>query len=239
MSGRRGPSTVEDAIAVALPLVKRALQGEERVVLEAGCGSCSHFDLAGARAVGIDISQSQLERNEVLDERILGDLQTHPLEAECFDAVVCWYVLEHVPRPDLALANMASALREGGLLVLAVPRILSVKGLVTKFSPHWFHVLVYRHLLGRKTAGKEGYAPFQTHLRWSMSPGRLKRFAREHGFEIEVWQIFEDYTQRRLRDRYLVFRALYAALDAIVRLISAGRASAYPTDLVTVLRKRG
>lgn len=239
MSGRRGPSTVEDAIAAALPLVKRALEGEGRVVLEAGCGSCSHFDLAGAHSVGIDISASQLERNESLDERIQGDLQTHALESERFDAVVCWYVLEHLPRPDLALANMASALGAGGLLVLAVPRVLSVKGLVTKCSPHWFHVLVYRHLLGRETAGREGYPPFPTHLRWSMSPAGLRRFAREHGLEIELWHVFEDYTQRRLRDRHFLFRALYGALDTLLRLSTAGRASAYPSDLVTVLRKRG
>ncbi|MDP6408067.1 MAG: class I SAM-dependent methyltransferase [Planctomycetota bacterium] len=239
MSVPRDPATVENAIALARPLVTAALAGGGRSVLEAGCGSCSHFDLAGAHSVGIDISASQLERNSSLDERLEGDLQFHDLGCERFDAVVSWYVLEHVARPDLALANMARALRPGGILVLAVPRVLSVKGLVTKFSPHWFHVAVYRHLLGRKTAGLEGHPPFPTHLRWSMSAAGLRRFAREEGFDTELWEIFEDDTQRRLRARFIPFRLAFALLDLVVRLLTLTRASAYPTDLLTILRKQG
>ncbi|MDP6539812.1 MAG: methyltransferase domain-containing protein [Planctomycetota bacterium] len=238
MRGSAEPATVEDAIALARPLVTAALTGEGRTVLEAGCGSCSHFDLAGARSVGIDISASQLERNAVLDERIQGDLQGHDLGSERFDAVVCWYVLEHLSRPDLALANMARSLRPGGVLVLAVPRVLSVKGLVTKLSPHRFHVWVYRHLLGRETAGLEGHPPFPTYLRWSMSPPALRRFAAGAGFDVVLWSIFEDDTQRRLRARYPLLRFLYAALDLSLRLLTASRARAYPTDLIAVLSKR-
>lgn len=230
-------ATVEDAINEARPHVSRALSKPGSQVLEAGCGSCTHFDLTGAHTVGIDISRSQLERNSILDEVICGDIQTHKLDAESFDAVVCWYVLEHVPFPDRALDNMTEALRPGGVLVVAVPSVYSIKGLVTKFSPHWFHVLVYRRLLGRQNAGKEGHPPFKTFLRWSISPRGIEGFARDKHLVVEACRVFEDYTQRQLRNKYWLFRATYAVLDALVKVCTWGRSSVYPTDFVTVLRK--
>jgi 2-polyprenyl-3-methyl-5-hydroxy-6-metoxy-1,4-benzoquinol methylase len=85
-------------------------------VLDAGCGRNLHLgypglDLRSAYVTGIDISQSALDQNENVDVKILGDLQTYPLEREAFDVVICQDVLEHLPRPNEALANMARALR--------------------------------------------------------------------------------------------------------------------------------
>ena len=59
--------------------------------------------------VGLDISPSALDRNRLLDDRIVGDLETYPLPRKAFDVVVCWDVLEH---------------------------LLAVKSLIAKFTPH-------------------------------------------------------------------------------------------------------
>ena len=60
-------------------------------LLEAGCGSCTNLRLPSATyLVGIDVSAKQLERNESLDEKILGDLENCDLPQEKFDLVVCW-----------------------------------------------------------------------------------------------------------------------------------------------------
>jgi hypothetical protein len=48
-------------------------------LLEAGCGSASHLELKPAvDGVGIDISRAQLERNTMVQEKILGDIQDYP-----------------------------------------------------------------------------------------------------------------------------------------------------------------
>jgi 2-polyprenyl-3-methyl-5-hydroxy-6-metoxy-1,4-benzoquinol methylase len=87
-------------------------------VLEAGCGSLSHVKLGEeSRIVGIDISQQQLERNAVLDERILGDIQTYPLRENDFDVVICWEVLEHVQHPLGCLVQSDPQPKPQGILI--------------------------------------------------------------------------------------------------------------------------
>jgi SAM-dependent methyltransferase len=116
-------------------------------VLEAGCGSAGYFRFGRVpRLTGIDISREALAANADLHERIAGDLETYDLGAARFDVVVSWNVLEHLGRPERAVERLARALRPGGLLVLGLPNLHSVKGLATKFLPHGAHVWVYRTL---------------------------------------------------------------------------------------------
>jgi 2-polyprenyl-3-methyl-5-hydroxy-6-metoxy-1,4-benzoquinol methylase len=151
-------------------------------VLEAGCGSTSHVRLPpDATLVGIDISQKQLDRNARLAERIRGDVQAHDLGVASFDVIICWDVLEHLPYPERALERFVRALRPDGLLVLALPHALSFKGMVTKLTPHAFHVWFYRRILGQPLAGTEDRAPFPTFMRAAIAPHRLVRFAEAHG----------------------------------------------------------
>jgi len=154
------------------------------VLLEAGCGSTNTFELDGYRVVGIDISAKQLERNTELDERLLGDIQDYAFERNAFDVIVCWNVLEHVSAPVRALENFARALKDGGLLIMEAPNPISLKGLVTKFSPHAVHVLFYRYIRNMPDAGKADTAPFKTYLRFSLTPGGLRRFANANGLEV-------------------------------------------------------
>jgi SAM-dependent methyltransferase len=49
------------------------------------------------------------------------DITRIPLADECFDAVICSHVLEHVPRDRLALSELHRILRRGGWLLIQVP----------------------------------------------------------------------------------------------------------------------
>jgi len=153
-------------------------------VLDAGCGAELPLDIPDiVELVGIDTSPDALARNTQLDSAIVGDLQTYPLPSEAFDLVICWNVLEHIPRPDVAVVNLSRAIRPGGLLVLKVPNIYSLKGLITRLTPHRFHVWVYRRLLGYPTAGRRGFGPYPTHIRRDIAPLRLTALAQRSGFE--------------------------------------------------------
>ncbi|MBI5093517.1 MAG: class I SAM-dependent methyltransferase [Candidatus Hydrogenedentes bacterium] len=160
------------------------------VLLEAGCGSSSHFALDAYRLAGIDISQSQLDRNTRLDEAILGSIQEYNFVDRKFDVIVCWNVLEHVPDPLKALENLAHALRDDGLLIVEVPNPLSLKGLVTKFTPHFVHVWFYRYVRNIKDAGRHDTAPFKTFLRFSLSPIGLRRFAALNDLKVECLRTY-------------------------------------------------
>ena len=98
------------------------------VILEAGCGSASEVVLPfEKRIVGIDIDRAQLEHNDLV-EKIEGDLQTYDLPQNAFDLVACVDVLEHLPFPEKALANMSRSLKPGGYLLVASDECVREKG---------------------------------------------------------------------------------------------------------------
>jgi 2-polyprenyl-3-methyl-5-hydroxy-6-metoxy-1,4-benzoquinol methylase len=220
-------------------VLDRLLADKEAItVLEAGCGASTHLSFRQpARLVGIDTSRKQLDRNAALDERLLGDIQTHRFAPDMFDVVIAWQVLEHLPNPEQALDRFRETIKDGGLLVLSLPNVLSVKGLVTKFTPHAFHVWAYRRVFGMKDAGTDDNAPFPTFLRFSIRPSRILRFARENGFAVEYFHSFEWHVQSELRARIHLVGPVWRVVRSLVRVLSAGRVDAERTDFIVVLRK--
>jgi SAM-dependent methyltransferase len=204
-------------------------------VLEAGCGARTRIRF-GTRQhlIGIDISASQLDRNPDLDERIVGDVQHYPLAAASFDAVICWNVLEHLDRPELALANYANALKPGGLMVLVLPNVMSVKGLVTKLTPYRFHAWAYRALLGRRV---EDGGPFPTTLRLAISPAGLRRFAHDHGLRVQYAAAREARPQTALRKKIHLEGRAWQGVKRLVHEASFGRVKVEQTELTLVLRR--
>jgi len=225
-----GASNLENLIS---DQVNAHLQGKTGLkLLEAGCGSASYFRFANvAKSVGIDISKEQLERNHVLHEKILGDLQTYLLPAEEFDIVVCWDVIEHLSRPRDALLNMLNAVKPGGVLVLGFPNLLSFKGLVTKMTPHWFHVLFYRLM-------NYEFRPFQTYLRLAILPSRVVGFAQTNGFTPIFYRLHEGGVTRRLKQRSRLIRCLFALTDVMVRFIFFGKCNSLYLDNCALILKR-
>lgn len=102
-------------------------------VLDIGCGAgLTTRDAARAaapgRAVGVDVSASMLERARQLSkaERLdnvtfeLGDAQVHRFDPARFDLVISRFGTMFFSDPVLAFANIASALRPRGRLLLLV-----------------------------------------------------------------------------------------------------------------------
>ena len=200
--------------------------GQPLRVLDAGAGRDSYFRLPRpAEIVGIDISEAELSHNDRLDRRIVADIQTAELSEE-FDVVICWTVLEHLAEPVKALRNLYRWTRAGGLLVLAVPNVCSLKGVATKFTPNWFH----RWFRSIAYQINRSYETFPTYLRWQISPRRLRTYFAND--EIA----YEGFATVRLSQPY---RLVY---DALVRVVSAatfGRFDAARSDYFIVIRKHG
>ena len=220
-------------------VIDRLFDGEgPMTVLEAGCGSSRHVELGdGARIVGIDISEEQLARNDCLDRKILGDVQTHDFAPECFDLIVCWDVLEHLAEPERALRSFARASKAGGVILLALPNVFSLKGLIAKFPSHWFHVWVYRSVFRNPNAGRPGHAPFPTFLRTSVSPRALERFAAETGLVEEHFRLYESTMIESLKRRSRPLHALYKIALLLLRVASLGAYDGSMTDAIIVLSK--
>jgi SAM-dependent methyltransferase len=106
-------------------------RGDE--VLDIGCGTGLTTREAGraaapGRVVGVDVSERMLERARELTaiERLenvsyeLGDAQVAHLDPECFDLAISRFGTMFFSDPVSAFANIASALRPEGRLVLLV-----------------------------------------------------------------------------------------------------------------------
>jgi 2-polyprenyl-3-methyl-5-hydroxy-6-metoxy-1,4-benzoquinol methylase len=201
-------------------------------LLEAGCGSMSYFKFApSVVSTGIDISREQLERNAVIQEKIQGDLQTYPLPQDTFDVVVCWDVIEHLPRPQQALKNLFQTLKPGGYFILGFPNVASFKGLLTKFTPLWFHEAFYRFM-------KYQSHPFKAYLRFAILPGRVIAFAHQNGLEVVYQRMIEGKMTRRFRERFWVARATFGVVDFLARLVTLGKLqSMYWDSCALVLHK--
>ncbi len=217
---------------------QKMAEGRQVRVLEGGAGSRSHIRLDGnVFVVGIDISKEQLDRNDELDEKIHGDLEIYPLPPSSFDIIFCWDVIEHLKHPEKALQNFLQSAREGGLIVLGAPVVTSLKGTITKYTPHWFHVMIYRYLLGAKNAGKPGYGPFPTYLRYSISPVALRRFARRNGLAVEYMVVYEEQMQVKFRRNHRSIDVAYRMAGPVLKTLSFGKIDPSVTDFTVVLRK--
>ncbi|HLP17678.1 MAG TPA: class I SAM-dependent methyltransferase [Bacteroidota bacterium] len=192
-----------------------------RRVLEAGCGSASHLRFPeGTLLCGIDISQKQLDKNEHMHEKIVGDLQTYPLPENTYDMVVCWDVLEHLPEPTKALENFFRTVNEGGIVIMASPNVFTLRGLITKLSPQWFHVFYARYIAGYDWAGQEEGYPFVTFHRWAIAPKAIERLAQSRNMKVISSDTFGfDHPEKR----HAIFYALWSAVDKLANIISFGK----------------
>lgn len=221
-------------------LVARHLSGRPVAILEAGGGSHTFLELETLELEGIttvDISPEQLKRNTYANEKILGDLQAF-VPPRRYDLIVINNVLEHIPRADQAVANLVAACAENGLIVIGGPVSRAFSGFVTRLTPHWFHVFVYRFAMGDRNAGKPGHAPFPTHFHPMSQPGRIKAHLEAQGFECLFLTLFEGNVYRKM-SRHRPFVGLpLLALTSTINALTPKHYNARHGDFCAIFRRK-
>lgn len=99
-----------------MPVIQTHCRGR---LLDAGAGRGAYRDLLHDYVdeyIGLDVTASKATT-------AVGDAQKLPFASESFDTVFCSQVLEHVPEPWSAIADMHRVLNPGGYLILTVPHI--------------------------------------------------------------------------------------------------------------------
>jgi 2-polyprenyl-3-methyl-5-hydroxy-6-metoxy-1,4-benzoquinol methylase len=207
-------------------------------ILEAGCGSKTLINFnVETFFVGIDISQKQLDRNDSLDEKIFGDIQTYILKENEYDIIICWDVLEHLKNPLNALKNFSKALKKNGIIILGFPNFWSIKGLITKFTPYWFHIFIHKQIMGRKNAGKEDNGPFYTFMKFSIRQKSIKNFCKNEKMKITFLKQYEPWEQRTLKKKSLLIRFIVNGLGNFLKIISFNKIDLIPSDVMVIIKK--
>ncbi len=218
-------------------IVDKLLENKKTInVLEAGCGSMSHIRFfKNIHLTGLDISPIQLARNTNLHERILGDIQTSDLPASRYDLIVCWDVLEHIKKPEEGLKRFVKALADEGIILLASPNVMTVRGLIVKYTPHWFHVLFYRLVYKRKDAGKNDSPPFVTYFKFSISPKALIQFAKRNNLSVEYCKTYEiDQLEKNNR----VFGIIWKIFNALIFGLTFGKIGTDASESFMIILKK-
>ncbi|NLE43614.1 MAG: class I SAM-dependent methyltransferase [Chloroflexi bacterium] len=118
-------------------------------ILDIGCATGAFLD--GVRAHGWQVEGIEPGvRAAAYAQEELGipvqntSLEEAQLKSESLDVVTMWNVLEHLSDPQTALIKISRALRPGGILVFAVPNILSYDHKL--FQSYWAGYDTPRHL---------------------------------------------------------------------------------------------
>jgi Methyltransferase domain len=181
--------------------------------LEAGAGEKPLFDLPeDAFIVGVNKDMQPLEANTRLDQRIPVDLAEFEPAAAGFDLITSWYGLEELADPADVLDKFARWAGPGGLIVLAVPNLLSPRSLLAR-------------------------ARGRTRLRRCLTPTALRNRFDEHGFTPVFQVYFEDSDQTALRRRFKLTRGWWTAAQGLVRAASLGFVDAARTDYLVIFRR--
>jgi SAM-dependent methyltransferase len=225
--------TVHEILTVELP--EQALE-----VYEAGGGSTSFLPpevLRRSHVTVVDIDENQIRNNSYAHETILGDIQTWRFPPDSFDLIICYNVLEHVPYVEAALAGFFQSLKRGGLILIGAPNPRSLSGVVTKYTPHWFHIWFYRHIVGKKNAGLPGEPPFPTYFHQLVTPALLEAFARKNGLQVIYRKEYESPRYPEMRERARVFAALIDAFSVTLNLLLPRKIDVRRGDYHVILRK--
>ena len=105
--------------SVLVELLSVATRSTPRDILVVGCGSgleagilARHFD---ARTIGIDLDTAGFDPKAAAPATLVGmDARKLDFPDASFDLVFSFHALEHIPDPDLCLAEMNRVLRPGG-----------------------------------------------------------------------------------------------------------------------------
>lgn len=234
------PGEALDSLLTVHQILNVELPEHRLSVYEAGGGSTSFLPpevLCRSHVTVVDIDEDQIRNNSYAQETILGDIQTYRFPPNSFDLIICYNVLEHVPYVEAALAGFFQSLKRGGLILIGAPNPRSLSGVVTKYTPHWFHIWFYRHVVGKKSAGLPGEPPFPTYFHRLVTPSLLEAFARKNGLQVIYRQEYESPRYPEMREHARLFAALVDTFSVMLNLMLPRKTDVRRGDYHVILRK--
>ncbi|MEA3174453.1 MAG: 2-polyprenyl-6-hydroxyphenyl methylase / 3-demethylubiquinone-9 3-methyltransferase [Gammaproteobacteria bacterium] len=178
----KGPSKpLHELNPLRLRYVQTKVRLNEAQVLDVGCGGgilSESMARAGARVLGIDLSQAvldvahlhALESNIGVDYRSVAAEELAQQQPAAFDLVTCMEMLEHVPDPAASLAALGELTKPGGDIIVST----------LNRSPLAFAVAIIgaEYIARAIPKGTHEYLKF-------IKPSELARWGREAGLELQ------------------------------------------------------
>lgn len=126
----------------------------EFTVLEAGCGRnaevLAKYRGKAQRLIGVDPVEFTLAEGLEEIELQRGDIGNTGLPADSVDLVISRALMEHLPKPRPAFAEIQRVLKPGGHYVYLVPNLGDYGSLVALATPNGLHPAIVKFVEGRE-----------------------------------------------------------------------------------------
>lgn len=200
-------------------------------ILEIGAGPSnrtSDFLATLGEVTGLDVD-ADVRGNRALRSVEVFDGGRFPFGDASFDACVSNYVLEHVPKPEIHLAEVRRVLVRGGVYAFRAPNRYHYVSLVARLTPHWFHERVANRLRGLPA---DAHDPYPT-VYGMNSRGAIRTAACAAQFEIVELRMIEKEPSYGMASRLLFYPFM-----AYERLVNSSAAwEPLRANILGVLRK--
>jgi ubiquinone/menaquinone biosynthesis C-methylase UbiE len=156
-----------------------------QIVVDVGGGRSLEYRLEvpreQARIIAVDVSAEELDQNEDVDERRVGDVSTRlPFDDAEVDLITSSSVLEHLRDVGGFLDEAARVLKDDGVMIHLFPSRYASFALVNRALPE----RVKRQLLFRVYPETEGRCGFEAHYDHCYFSAFVRE-CRKRGFEID------------------------------------------------------
>ena len=134
------------AINKKVKLVKGLLQGDNKKLLDIGCGTGDFLNACTKNGFQVNgVEPNQNAKNLALKKNRDVSIASSVYDVnQKFDVITMWHVLEHVPNLDKYVTYLISLLNDNGVLVIAVPNYKSYDA--NYYKAFWAAYDVPRHL---------------------------------------------------------------------------------------------
>jgi SAM-dependent methyltransferase len=186
-----------------------------------------------AYVVGVDVLQAERGRRPDADEHRVMDLEQVEIESTEYDVVLCINVLEHARDPLALFPVIREGLKPGGVFVIEVPNVVSLKGFLVGLTPWSVHRWFYARVLRAEPGGDP--APSVHSL--SLRPSSLLAHARSGGWKVQYFRTYEGPVQKSVRHRIGVVGWRWRLVAGLTRAMTLGLLTAEDTGIIAVLTK--
>ena len=127
-------------------------EGREIVLLDAGCGHSTLLEeqyKQCKKVIGVDLDRHGLNKNNLVDQKIMSDLIEIPLPDNSVDIYVSAWVLEHIKKPKKFIKEVNRLLKPGGYFVFITPNKDGWYAVISEAIPDSFHSTIVEKMYKR------------------------------------------------------------------------------------------